>query len=154
MCLLIQLGLPDKPKVYYPTMSMFGWGVGDIATISTLVAKVYGAYKDAPDNYRHILEELRSLQILINKAVRHVESSNLNSDDWKEGQEVLKGCQSVLEDLDSLIEKYNSLAPSSPGQVVKKVQFGAEDIATLRSRLISNTVLLNGFIQRFDKYSY
>ena len=129
---------------------MFGWGVGDIATISTLVAKVYTAYRDAPDNYQHISEEVRSLQILINKAVRHVESPALSDDDRQEGQEVLKGCQRILEDLDSLIEKYNSLASASSGQAFKKVQLGTEDIATLRSRLISNTVLLNGFIQRFD----
>ena len=135
-------------------MSMFGWGVGDIAIISKLVAKVYGAYKDAPDNFRHILEELISLQILINKAVRHVESPALSDDDWQEGQEVLKGCQSILEDLDSLIKKYNSSTSASSGQVFKRVQLGTEDIATLRSRLISNTVLLNSFIQRFDCYSY
>ena len=128
--------------------------MGDIATISTLVTKVYTAYRDAPDNYRHISEEVRSLQILINKAVRHVEGPTLSDDDRKEAQEVLKGCQSILEDLDSLIEKYNSLASASSGQVFKKVQLGTEDIATLRSRLISNTVLLNGFIQRFGQYSY
>ena len=129
-------------------MSMFGWGVGDIATISALVSKVYTAYKDAPDNYRHISEEVRSLQILISKAARYVENPTLSDNDWQEGQEVLKGCQSILEDLNSLIEKYNSLASTNTGQVFKKVKLGGEDIATLRSRLISNTGLLNGFIQR------
>lgn len=62
---------------------------------------------------------------------------------------MLKGCQSILEDLNSLIEKYNSIASSSKHQVFKKVKLGSEDIATLRARLISNTGLLNGFIQRF-----
>lgn len=122
--------------------------MGDIATISALVSKVYTAYKDAPDNYRHISEEVRSLQILISKAARYVESPSLSDNDRQEGQEVLKGCQSILEDLNSLIVKYNSLASANTGQVFKKVKLGGEDIATLRSRLISNTGLLNGFIHR------
>ena len=62
----------------------------------------------------------------------------------------MRGCRSVLEDLNSLIEKYNSLSSANTYQVFKKVKLGTEDIATLRARLISNTGLLNGFIQRFD----
>ena len=61
----------------------------------------------------------------------------------------MRSCQSVLEDLNSLIEKYNSLSSAKSGRIFKKVQFGTEDIANLRARLISNTGLLNGFIQRF-----
>ena len=58
-----------------------------------------------------------------------------------------KGCQDVLEDLNSLVEKYNSLSSSN---LLQRVKLGTEDITTLRIRLISNTGLLNGFIQRFD----
>ena len=131
-------------------MSMFGWGVGDILAISQLALQVYGAYKDAPKNYRHIVEEVMSLQIIINKAVQHFESPTLSNNDRQLGQEVLKGCRSVLEDLNSLIEKYNSLVSVNTLQIFTKVRLGGEDIATLRSRLISNTSLLNSFIQRFD----
>ena len=126
-------------------MSMLGWGLGDIIAISQLAVKVRTAYKDAPDNYRHISEEVKSLQTMIDKAVHHFNSPTLNSNNRQEGQKVLEGCESVLEDLDSLIEKYNSLSP------VKKVQLGIiEDIPTLRARLISNTGFLNSFIQRYD----
>ena len=129
-----------------------GFGVGDIVAISRLAVKVYTAYKDAPDDYKHISDEVKSLQIIINKAVQHFERTTLSNQNWQEGQEVLKGCQNVLEDLNSLIEKYNCLASgnTAAGQVLKRVKLGAEDIATLRIRLISNTGLLNGFIQRFD----
>ena len=48
-----------------------GWGVGDILAISGLAVKVYTAYKDAPDDYRHISDEVESLQAIIDKAVRH-----------------------------------------------------------------------------------
>ena len=128
----------------------FGWGVGDIIAVSRLALDVYTAYKDAPEHYRHISKEVRSLQIIIDKAVQHFEHATLSDSDLQEGQEVLEGCQGVLQDLNSLIGKYNSLASSSSRLVFKRVKLGGEDITALRVRLISNTVLLNGFIQRFD----
>ena len=129
----------------------FGYGVGDIMAISGLAVKVYTAYKDAPDDFRNISDEVKSLHIIINKAAQHFESPTLSTSSRQEGQEVLKGCQNVLADLDSLIQKYNSLASASTSntsQVIQRIKLGTEDIATLRVRLISNTGLLNGFIQR------
>ena len=131
----------------------FGWGVGDIIAISGLATKVYTAYKDAPDDYRHISDEVKSLQIIINKAAGHFESTILNTNTRQEGQEVLKGCQNVLEDLNSLIEQYNGLSSTNTSQVLKRVKLGMEDITALRIRLISNTGLLNSFIQRFDMFT-
>ena len=123
--------------------------MGDIVAISRLAVIVYTAYKDAPGEYRNISDEVESLQILIDKAAPYFESTTLSSNSRKEGQKALKGCRNVLEDLGSLIEKYNSSASSSgPSQVLNRIKLGTEDIASLRVRLISNTTLLNGFIQR------
>ena len=47
-----------------------GCGMGDI---SGLAVKVYSAYQDAPDDYRHIWDELKSFQLLINMATQHFE---------------------------------------------------------------------------------
>ena len=128
----------------------FGYGVGDIMAISGLAIKVYTAYKDAPDDYRHIADEVRSLHIVINKAAQHFDSSTLSNNSQQEGKEVLQGCQNVLQELDALIVKYNSLASASTGQVLQRIKLSAEDIAALRARLTSNTTLLSSFIQRFD----
>ena len=125
-----------------------GFGVGDILTISNLAITVYTAYKDAPKDYKHIAEEVQSLHIIINKAAQHFKSTSLSDDDQQQGQEVLKGCQGVLEDLSSVMKKHSSLASSSTGQIFNRAKFGTEDIATLRVRLISNTCLLSNFIQR------
>ena len=115
--------------------------------ISKLATKVYTAYKDAPNDYKHVAEEVKSLQIIINQAAQHFESSNLSDNSQQDGQEVLKGCQSVLVDLSSLIEKYNSLASTNTSQAFQRVMLGTEDIATLRARLTSNTTLLSSFIR-------
>ena len=128
----------------------FGWGVGDILSISQLAVTVYTAYQDAPSNYKNIVKEVKSLQTIIDKAAKHFDSTSLSDSDRQDGQEVLKGCQSVLEDLNSLINKYNRLASTSERQVFKRVKLGIEDIGTLKARLKSNAVLLSGFIRRFD----
>ena len=120
--------------------------MGDIMAISGLAVRVYTAYKDAPDDYRNISDEVVSLHIIINKAARYFESTTLSHDEQQEGLKVLKGCENVLKELDSIIEKYNSLHST---KVLQRVKFGGKDIATLRERLISNTGLLNSFIQRF-----
>ena len=126
-----------------------GYGAGDIIAVSQLVSTVYAAYKNAPKDYRDICGEVKLLKMKINKAIPHIQGTTLSDDDRQEGQEILTSCQSVLEDLNSLIEKY-SLASAKSGQIVKKVQFGTEDIAALRGRLSLNIGLLDSFIQRFD----
>ena len=128
--------------------------MGDIMAISGLALRVYTAYKDAPDDYRNISDEVKSLHIIINRVARHFESITLSSQIQQEGKEVLEGCQNVLKDLDALIEKYNALASANTSQVFRRIKLGTEDIVTLRARLTSNTILLNSFIQRLDIATY
>ena len=127
-----------------------GYSLGDIIAVSRLAFKVYTAYKDAPSDYRNISDEVKSLQIIIDKAAKHFQGTTLSDNNQQEGQEILKGCQNILEDLDCLIKKYNSIASARTGQAFRRIKLGVEDIATLRARLTSNTILLNGFIQRFE----
>ena len=124
--------------------------MGDIMAISGLALKVYTAYKDAPDDYRNIADEVNSLRIIIEEAARHFESTTLGDKKQQRGKEVLVGCQNVLKDLDALIEKYNALVSADRSQVFQRIKLGTEDIVTLRARLTSNTTLLNSFIQRLD----
>ena len=124
------------------------FAAGDIIAITGLAIKVHSAYNDAPDGYRHISEEVAALRNLIDKVARHFKSTNINSDDLYYGQKILKGCQGVLEGLSRLIEKYRRLASVSRRLVITRVKLGQEDIATLRAKLISNTILLHGFVRR------
>ena len=121
---------------------------GDIIATSGLAVRVYTAYKDAPDGYRHISEDVAALQVLIDKAALHLKSTTISNNDCHDGQRVLKDCQSVLQDLYSLIEKCRRLASMNKRLVLKGVRLGKEDITALQGRLISITGLLNGFVRR------
>ena len=131
-------------------MSMLEWGVGNIIYLSKLAAKVYTAYRDAPDDYKHISisEEVMSFQSMINTAAQHFERTPFSDNDLQECQEVFTGCENILEDLNSLF-KNSGLTSTHASEVQKRVKPGAEDITALKARLMSSTILLNSFIQRF-----
>lgn len=130
--------------------------VSEFIGISELALKVYTAYKDGPVVFSQILNEVKAFQIVINKAVRHFGSTTFSNNNRQEGQEVLKNCQNVLEELSSLINKYSNLASTKTSQTLQRVKFVMDDdiIVPLRARIISNTCLLNSFIQRLYPYRY
>ena len=135
-------------------MCVFEWDVGSFVAIFKLAAKVYAAYQDAPVGYRHISEDVMSLQTIVKMAVQHFESTTFentfSNSDRELGQGVLKACQRVLEDLYSFPVEYNISAPASAHQIPEGVNTGVKDMRTLRASLISNTSSLNSFIQRSD----
>ena len=121
--------------------------VHDIIAIAGLAIRVSIAYKDAPGApgyYRHISEEVAALKLLVEKVAPHFKSTPMSMDDYQYGEKVLKDCQSVLEDLNSFIEKYRRLASINRRLVLNRVKLGKEDITTLHVQLISDR---HGFIE-------
>ena len=120
-----------------------GWGVSNFIAISSLASRVYAAYKDDIDDQGYISNEVAALQTLIDRAAQHFEITPTGSEGRLHGQNILIACQSVLEGLDSFPRKYKSLSSTTKRQVI------LGKIVALRESLISNTVLLNGFVRRF-----
>lgn len=130
-------------------MTSAGWNAGNFIAISALAIKVHVAYKGATDDHRYISDDVAALQVLIDKAAQHFKDATISSDDRHYGQKILQGCHNVLGNLLSLIEKHKRLASYNKRLVLTGVSLGKEDITALQGRLISNTVLLNGFVRRF-----
>ena len=68
--------------------------VHEIITISGLAIRVYTAYKDAPDNYSHISEEVKVLQVLIGKVGQHFKRNTISSEDCHRSEEHTSELQS------------------------------------------------------------
>ena len=119
-----------------------GWGASRFIAISSLAIRVHTTYKDAIQDNGYISDDVAALRVLIDKAAQYFKTTSMNSDGRSYAQKVLIRCQSVLEDLDSFARKCRSLPPTTQQQVIR----GKED---LREILISNTILLNGFVRRF-----
>jgi len=128
----------------------FGFGVGDFLAVSKLALDVYTAFKDAPEDFRNVSDEIKSLQIIVDQQKGEFQNTTLNPDDETQLREILRGCTNVLEDLDKLHHKYMRMgsAQGSSSQAIDRIKWSQENIAELRARLTSNTTLLNTFIAR------
>ena len=124
--------------------------VHDIIAITGLAVRVSIAFKDASGDYRylHISEEVTALKLLIDKVAPHFKGTTISQEDYHYGEKVLRDCQSVLEDLNSFVEKYKRLASINGRLIFEGVKLDKDDISSLQVRLISNTVLLTGFTRR------
>ena len=122
--------------------------VHDIIAITGLAVRVSIAYKGVPAEYRHISEEVAALKLLIDKVAPHFKHMDISHEDYHYGEKVLRDCQSVLEDLNSFVEKYERLASMNRRLVSNSMKHGKADVATLQVQLISNTHLLNGYVRR------
>ena len=127
----------------------FGCSVGDFIAIAGLAFRVFIAYKYAPDAYKYISKDIAALQVLIDRAPPHFKNMTISSTDYQYGQKILEDCQAVLEDLNFLIEKYKRLAAINKNLVLGTVRLGSKDITALQVQLVSETVLLKGFVRRF-----
>jgi N-terminal domain on NACHT_NTPase and P-loop NTPases len=123
----------------------FGYSVSDIVVLGQLAWKAYRSCKDAPESFRNISREVLSLHALLKEIEENIGTETLSS-----SQAHLKtigdGCRNVLEELQSLVDKYESLGTQSK-RSWDRMKWGCTDIAELRSRLTSNTLLLSAFIR-------
>jgi hypothetical protein len=76
------------------------------------------------------------------------------SDDSKFRLKIIgDGCRSVLDDLQHVVDKYDSLGTQSK-RTWNRLKWGQENVADLRSRLTAQTVMLSAFIRYGDAMSH
>lgn len=124
----------------------FGYSIGDLALLGHFAWKIYKACKDAPESFKNVSQEVSSLHLVL----KELEETFLDAT-WSLAQQsrleiVGNGCRAVLEDLQCILDRYNSLGTKTK-LTWDRLGWGSQDIAGLRSRLISNTVLLTSFVK-------
>ena len=124
----------------------FGCSVGDFAVLGQLAWKIYKACKDAPDSFNKLSQEVSSLHLVLKEVEEACSESALSVPQQSSLEAVGDGCRAVLEDLQCSLDKYNSLATKSK-RTWDRLGWGLMDIAELRLRLISNTVLLSTLVK-------
>jgi hypothetical protein len=124
----------------------FGFGIGDFIVLGQLAWKVYKSCKDAPESFKNISQEVLSLHAVLREVEENLSAQTLPVTRQANLETIGDGCRNVLEDLQSLVDKYENLGTQSK-RTWDRMKWGYEDIAELRSRLTSNTVLLIAFIR-------
>ena len=123
-----------------------GLSVGDFATLGQLAWKIYKACKDAPEGFKNISQEVLSLHAVLKELEETYSDANLSAAQRSRLRTIEDGCRAVLEDLQDLVDRYHSLGTRTK-RTWDRLAWGSENIAELRSRLVSNTVLLTTFVK-------
>ena len=129
----------------------FGFSVGDLISISALAWKVFKSCKDASDDFKNVSGEVVSMHVVLKETEELVAESDLDKDRTSQLQHLVDGCQNVLEELEQLLGRYRSLGTKSQ-RTWDRLKWGHENIANIRSRLVSNTTMLSAYNTAIVKY--
>ena len=127
----------------------FGYGVGDVITVSSLALKVIQNTRQALGQYDELTREVTSLHIVLKK----LQAETTNPESWlhriqdSEKQDldsIVNGCSHVLQDLDTILEKYSMLREEkrSVTKLWQRVRFGAgemQDLSQIRIQVTSHS---------------
>ena len=130
-----------------------GLGLCDFVAIPAYAWKVYKACKSSSEEFNNVATEVASLHIVLKETQDHISERGANVGPDREAQLTIlgKGCQEVLQDLERLLIRYESLGTHTQ-RTWDRMRWGAEDIATARQRLSTNTTLLTAFNMNLVKY--
>lgn len=122
----------------------FGFGVSDLVGISQLCWKVYKKCKDSSGNYAELSSEVAALNMVIKGTEELLSQQRLTTQQEVKLVTCRQGCEDVLNDLDRLLVKYESLGTKTQ-RAIDRVGFGMHDMNDIRLRLISNVSTLDAF---------
>ncbi len=103
------------------------------------------AGKAAPGSFDNVSIEVLSLHAVLKEGEETLFIRPLPTERAERLKVIKEGCDKVLVDLRSLVEKYESLGTQSK-RTWDRMRWSSEDIAEIRARLTSNVSLLAAFI--------
>ncbi|MCJ1390796.1 hypothetical protein MMC18_003657 [Xylographa bjoerkii] len=124
----------------------FGYGIGDVVVVGKLAWTVYKSCKDAPASFGNISQEVIALEAVIRQFEEAFEGQVLSVIEQERLRSVGQGCKDVLQELQELVQKYEGLG-SNAKLSFDRLKWGAAPVDDLRTRLMSNTLLLSAFLQ-------
>ena len=123
-----------------------GFSAGDFFVVGQFAWRIYKECKEAPESFGNLSQEVLSLHALLKEVEEAYSRQTLSQSQRERLAAVRDGCQSVLEDLQKVIDQYASLGSQSR-RTWDRVGWSNEQIAELRARLTSNITLLTAFIR-------
>ena len=105
-----------------------------------------GIGKGSVESFRNISNEVLSLHAVLKESRETLLEPHLSPEREERLRVILGGCTAVLEDLQTLITKYEPLG-SKRKLTLDRVKWCKENVAEIRARLTSNAALLAVFIR-------
>lgn len=130
----------------------FGVGIGDLIQISTISWNLYKGCRESSDEFRRISHEVASLHVVVKETEEYLsETKGLSPTRDQRLAVLVEGTKEVLQDLKKLLDNYESLGTQAQ-RAWDRMRWGLEDLAEVRSRIISNTTLLTAFNSQLARF--
>ncbi|KAI1166772.1 hypothetical protein F5B18DRAFT_31684 [Nemania serpens] len=123
----------------------FGVSFGDLVLASSLAWKVYKACKDSSEDFQRLSGDVASLHVVLKETEDYLgEFRDLDVSRVNRLRILADGCRDTLQDLEKLLRSYDNLG-TQVQRTWDRFRFGLQDLADIRSRLVSNVTLLTAF---------
>ncbi|OCK74144.1 hypothetical protein K432DRAFT_430203, partial [Lepidopterella palustris CBS 459.81] len=135
----------------------FGFSLGDFLAVIQLANKIRKDFAGAPSEFKGALDVVRSLSFVLHDAEVAASERDLSPEEETGLQTIRDGCQNILSELESTLNKYTELESQQTGigpkvkKTWKRLSLEPDDIRNLRSRVNENISLLNAFTLRRAK---
>jgi hypothetical protein len=124
----------------------FGFSLGDVISLSALAWNCYKSCRDSSEQFQRISGEVGNLKAVLDETIEAVQDNQPLSRTREERLMRVMECQQVLIDLEKLLNSYESMNTQTQ-RTWDRFRFDMEDVAGVRSRLISHTTTLGALSQ-------
>lgn len=130
----------------------FGIGTGDIIVLATLTWKIYRLCKDSSAEFQRISNDIQALHTALLETKELLdENESLNPKRRDRLLELEKRILDTLRELESMLEKYESL-PTPAQTAWDRMRWGLQDVSAIRDRLLALTMDVQVLNQLISKY--
>ncbi|KAH0563216.1 hypothetical protein GP486_002218 [Trichoglossum hirsutum] len=123
-----------------------GFSIFDFAAIPAYAWKVYKACRNSSEEFKSVAAEVASLHVVLKETEEYVteRAASLGSDREAQLEALGKECREVLQDLEKLLLRYESLGTQTQ-RTWDRMRWCSEDVSAARQRLSTSTALLTSF---------
>lgn len=127
----------------------FGASASDVLLCYQLAHKVWKGCREAPSDFKAVCTEVASLHLVLNEA--RETAHDLSASKEEDLRQLINGCKSVLQELEELLQRYQSLGTQSR-RTWDRIRWVKEPVEDIRQRLRSSTASLTCFNTSLTKY--
>ncbi|KAI9855454.1 MAG: guanine nucleotide-binding protein subunit alpha [Trichoglossum hirsutum] len=123
-----------------------GFSIFDFVAVPAYAWRVYRACRSSSEEFKSVAAEVASLHVVLKETEEYVSErgASLGSDREAQLMVLEKECRGVLQDLETLLLRYESLGTQTQ-RTWDRMRWGSEDISAARQRLSTCTTLLTSF---------
>ncbi|TAQ83149.1 hypothetical protein B7494_g8527 [Chlorociboria aeruginascens] len=139
------LHLETRPILQHIRLLSESFHLRDLIAVGQLAWTVYKSCRDAPESFGKISLEVSSLYAVLEHVKETFSGHQLSETERNRLRIITDGCNDVLRDLQSLIDKYQTLGTKSK-RTWDRMRWNSECISELRARISSNVGMLQTLI--------